>query len=84
MYALIGTLYLGKHFVLRQGSTQGIQVPAGRFDELRRAAEADERVPDWLVDAARRQWNINVAGQAHGRYRAASAGELVRLQPRQL
>jgi len=52
VYALIGTLYLGKHFVLRQGSTQGIQVPTGRFDELRRAAEADERVPDWLRSTA--------------------------------
>jgi hypothetical protein len=63
MHALIGTLYLGRHFVLRQGSTQGIQVPTAKFEELRLAAGTDQRVPDWLADAARRQWGIDLAGQ---------------------
>jgi MoaA/NifB/PqqE/SkfB family radical SAM enzyme len=63
MTGLIATLYLGKHFVLRQGSTQGMQVPTGRFDELRRAAAADAHVPDWLADAAQRLWNVDLAGR---------------------
>ncbi len=63
MTGLIATLYLGKHFVLRQGSTQGMQVPTGRFDEQHRAADADGRVPDWLADAAQRLWNVDLAGR---------------------
>jgi MoaA/NifB/PqqE/SkfB family radical SAM enzyme len=63
MYELIATLYLGRHFVLRQGSTQGMAVPTLRFRELQSAAECDDRVPDWLADEARQLWNIDLAGR---------------------
>lgn len=63
MSSLIATLYLGRHFVLRQGTTQGISVPPERFNELCRASKADAQVPDWMADAARRLWDIDVAGQ---------------------
>jgi len=63
MTALIGTLYLDRYFVLRQGSTRGVQVSAARFEELREAATADGRVPEWLADAARGVWGVDVAGR---------------------
>lgn len=64
MYALIGTLYLGQHFVLRQGTTQGLAIPDTRWDELRRAADADERVPGWLTEAARPLWGLDLADRS--------------------
>jgi uncharacterized Fe-S cluster-containing radical SAM superfamily protein len=65
MYELIGTQYLGQHFILRQGSASGAKIPAGRFDELRRVAAA-ERPPMWLTDIARSIWNLDLAGRTLG------------------
>ena len=48
MYELIGTQYLGEHFVLRQGSTRGAKISVGRFDDLAHAGSED-RVPAWLT-----------------------------------
>src|SRR5690348_5423158 len=63
MYEVIGTQYLGEHFILRQGSTKGARIPVGRFDELRRA-DADDRVPGWLADVAQHTWGVDPAGQS--------------------
>ena len=62
MYELIGTQYLGEHFVLRQGSTLGAKISVGRFDELAHA-DSEEHVSAWLTDVAQRTWNIDLTGR---------------------
>jgi len=64
MYALVATCYLGRYFVLRQGSAQGMVLPAERFRELHLAADCDDRVPDWLAAETRRLWNLDLTGRA--------------------
>src|SRR5690242_6303019 len=63
MYALIATRYLGRHFVLRQGSPQGMAVPTPQFRQLQAAADHRDPVPDWLAVEARRLWGVEVAGR---------------------
>jgi MoaA/NifB/PqqE/SkfB family radical SAM enzyme len=61
MTGLIATLYLGKHFLLKQGSTQGMELPAERFAALASALTDGEPVPDWLLAPAHALWGLDLA-----------------------
>ncbi|MFI5915783.1 radical SAM protein [Dactylosporangium sp. NPDC051541] len=64
MHQLIAAPFLDEgHLILRPGSEQGMRIPAGHYDELRQAAEANGVVPDWLWSAARDGWSLDLAGR---------------------
>jgi MoaA/NifB/PqqE/SkfB family radical SAM enzyme len=55
MHQLIASPFLDHFLVVRPGSTNGMKIGKGRFEELR----ADPgNVPKWLADAARQAWGI--------------------------
>lgn len=59
---MIATLYLGRHFVLKQGKTQGIAISAEQHHALVARAGHGAPVPDWLAEAARATWGTELAG----------------------
>ena len=59
---LIVSPFLGSHLVVRPGRRNGIKIPQARYAQLR-AIEAGESSPDWLADAARHAWGIDVSGR---------------------
>ncbi|MGH3797685.1 MAG: radical SAM protein [Pseudonocardiaceae bacterium] len=65
MHRLITSPFLGEYLVTRPDSERGLRVPRGRYRELA-TVEAAAWVPEWLVDAARRCWGLDVAGRTVG------------------
>jgi len=61
VHDLIASPFLDGHLVLRPGSPRGLRVDRQRFLELREAAAAGEVVPEWLADAVRGCWGLEVA-----------------------
>ena len=66
MHELIASPFLDDYLVLRPGSTRGLKIPHSRYLELRHAARSGEPCPPWLVEAVRRQWELDVAGRPVG------------------
>jgi MoaA/NifB/PqqE/SkfB family radical SAM enzyme len=64
MHDLIVSPFLTDYLVLRPGSPHAVKIPRRKYAELRQAAAVDDVIPSWLVDAARRAWEIDVSGQA--------------------
>ena len=60
-HRLIASPYPHGHLVVSPGREGGIKIGANRYAELRDAAPA-ALVPGWLADAARAQWDQDVAG----------------------
>jgi hypothetical protein len=56
----------GRRLILRPGSTRAIQLPHAKFDEVRALAAAPSPVPQWLVDAVRTQWHLDLTGRIVG------------------
>jgi MoaA/NifB/PqqE/SkfB family radical SAM enzyme len=50
------------HLVLRPSSPKGLKIPHSRYLQLQQAATGDI-CPEWLVDAVRRAWDLNIAGR---------------------
>lgn len=63
MPSFIASPFLDDHLVLRQGSAQGIKIPARLYDELSRVAESGGPPPGWLVDAAQKRWGMQPTGR---------------------
>lgn len=63
MYTLIASPFLDHHLVVRPGQPQGLRIGRIRYLELADAAAAGGDCPQWLVDAARRAWDLDLAGQ---------------------
>ncbi|HEX3788605.1 MAG TPA: radical SAM protein [Pseudonocardiaceae bacterium] len=53
--------FLGDYLLTRPDSERGIRVPRQRYVELASAESRDHPVPEWLNDAARRCWGIDLA-----------------------
>ena len=66
---LLAAPFLGRYLLLRPGSTEGVQLPRGHFDQLAQAAAAGGSYPPWLAGLARQRWGVNlpVTGPMHGR-----------------
>ncbi|MGH8910209.1 MAG: radical SAM protein [Egibacteraceae bacterium] len=62
MHELIVSPFLDDCLVLRPGSPTGLKIPARKYQELGQAAAAGDVCPAWLVDAARRLWDLDIAG----------------------
>jgi hypothetical protein len=63
---LIASPFLDDYLVLRPGSMRGLRIPHSRYLELRHAADSGDLSPDWLVDAVRQQWELDLAGRTVG------------------
>jgi MoaA/NifB/PqqE/SkfB family radical SAM enzyme len=69
---LIASPFLGDHLIVRPGSPNGIKIPVARYRELKDAV----RFPEWLVDAARRAWDIDLLDRpTRGRLLVRDASE---------
>jgi uncharacterized Fe-S cluster-containing radical SAM superfamily protein len=62
MHTLIASPFLEDYLVLRPDDQRAVKVGAGRYRELL-GTEVGTPVPPWLVDAARRRWNLDLAGR---------------------
>ncbi|MGH3327644.1 MAG: radical SAM protein [Streptomycetales bacterium] len=61
MHELIASPFLDDFLVLRLGNGSGVKISPNRYEELKQATERGADAPGWLVDAARRAWQLNVA-----------------------
>ncbi|MET9122252.1 radical SAM protein [Streptomyces sp. NPDC004528] len=64
MHELVAAPVGERRLILRQGSGKALVLPVARFEELRTAVS--DTVPRWLVDAARAQWGLDLAGRRLG------------------
>jgi hypothetical protein len=63
---LLAAPFLRDYLLLHPGKPGGIKIGARRFRELQQAADAGAGCPAWMVEAVRRAWMLNVAGQPVG------------------
>ncbi|MGH8887988.1 MAG: hypothetical protein ACRDYX_23080 [Egibacteraceae bacterium] len=63
LHELIAGPFLDDYLVLRPGSPAGLRISHRKYLELGQAAAAGDVCPAWLVDAARRPWDLDVAGR---------------------
>jgi MoaA/NifB/PqqE/SkfB family radical SAM enzyme len=61
---LLAAPFLGQYLLLRPGSTDGVQLPRGYFDQLVQAAAEGGPHPPWLADLARQTWHLNLPDTA--------------------
>ena len=64
MHDLLAAPFLGQYLLLRPGSTAGVQLPRGHFDQLARAAAAGSSYPPWLAGLARQRWQVELPAAA--------------------
>jgi MoaA/NifB/PqqE/SkfB family radical SAM enzyme len=62
VHELIASPFLDDYLVLRPGSTQGVKIPHGHYQQLQQAAVGQE-CPGWLVDAVHRRWGLDLTGR---------------------
>jgi uncharacterized Fe-S cluster-containing radical SAM superfamily protein len=58
---LVASPFLGEHLIVRQGSTKGIRISPGRFNELLATRRPGGLTPSWLKDAAARTWSVAIS-----------------------
>jgi MoaA/NifB/PqqE/SkfB family radical SAM enzyme len=59
---LLAAPFLGQRLLLHPGSTAGVQLPRGHFDQLAGAAAAGGPCPSWLPGLARDTWQVQLPG----------------------
>ncbi len=66
---LLAAPFLGRYLLLRPGSTEGVQLPRGHFDQLAQAAAAGGPYSPWLAGLARQTWQVQLPaiGPVNGR-----------------
>jgi uncharacterized Fe-S cluster-containing radical SAM superfamily protein len=60
MHDLLAAPFLGQYLLLQPGSTDGVQLPRGYFDQLAQAAAAGGSYPPWLSGLARQRWRVEL------------------------
>lgn len=58
-HEVIASPFLGDYLLVRPGSRNGVKVPRHKYAELGEA----QTCPDWLADASRRAWGIDLSGR---------------------
>jgi len=61
---LLAAPFLGQYLLLRPGSTDGVQLPRGHFDQLVQAAAEGGSHPPWLAELAGQTWHLNLPDTA--------------------
>ncbi|SDD94502.1 radical SAM protein, partial [Actinokineospora iranica] len=65
MHELIASPFLGEYLVLRPDSRQAVRIGSRRFGELLTAsADPVASCPQWLADAARQRWGMDIVGRS--------------------
>jgi hypothetical protein len=64
VHDLLAAPFLGQYLLLRPGSTAGVQLPRGHFDQLVQAAAAGGPYPAWLAVLARQRWGLEFPASA--------------------
>jgi MoaA/NifB/PqqE/SkfB family radical SAM enzyme len=65
VHDVIASPFLDDYLVLRPGSPKGVKVPFLRYRQLQQAAPGQD-CPAWLVDAARRSWDLDLVDRTVG------------------
>lgn len=65
MHELVVSPFLGDYLLVRPGRRNGAKLPYARYKELLHA-DSDAACPDWLIDAARDAWGIDLTGRFLG------------------
>nr|BFE56448.1 hypothetical protein GCM10020063_009740 [Dactylosporangium thailandense] len=63
MYEAIVSPQEDLFMAVRPGHSRGMSLPAAYYAELQDRNDAGRPVPEWFIDGARRQWNIDLTGQ---------------------
>lgn len=64
MHALIASPFLDDYLVLKPDSQQAVKIGARKFDDLlTTSADPEARCPEWLTDAARKRWGLDIVGR---------------------
>lgn len=64
MHTLIASPFLDEYLILRPDSRQAIKVGGGRYNELLDGVKGSAApCPDWLVNAARQRWGVDLNGR---------------------
>ena len=61
---LLAAPFLGQYLLLRPGTTDGVRLPRGHFDQLAQAAAAGGSYPPWLPGVARQRWGMDLPAAA--------------------
>lgn len=61
---LLAAPFLGQYLLLRPGSTDGVQLPRGHFDQLAQVAAAGRSYLPWLPGLARQRWGVELPESA--------------------
>ncbi|MFJ3757127.1 radical SAM protein [Streptomyces sp. NPDC090080] len=64
MHEMIASPQSDKFVIVRPGEKAGMQIPRAMFQELSSAVEADRDIPNWLLEAARRAWSLELGGRS--------------------
>lgn len=60
MHQLIASRFLDDYLVLRPGHAGGVQISHARFGNVHAATRAGDPAPQWLIDAARQAWALDL------------------------
>ncbi|SDH25397.1 Radical SAM superfamily protein [Lentzea fradiae] len=64
MHALIASPFLTDYLVLKPDDQRAVKIGSAKFGELLTASKSpNELCPQWLVDAARQRWDVDIAGE---------------------
>ncbi|WP_435865980.1 radical SAM protein [Streptomyces wedmorensis] len=61
-HELIVAPFLGRFLVLRPGQQHGVEIPLDRYTELANASAREGDLPQWLTDAAKSAWALDLTG----------------------
>ena len=64
MHDLLAVPFLGQYLLLRPGSTAGVRLPRGHFDQFVQAAAAGGSYPPWLPGLTRQRWGMELPESA--------------------
>ncbi|MGW7542229.1 radical SAM protein [Streptomyces sp. NPDC054770] len=64
MHEMIVSPQSDKFVIVRPGEQAGMQIPHAMFQELSNVVEADSQIPDWLLDATRTAWGLELGGHS--------------------
>jgi MoaA/NifB/PqqE/SkfB family radical SAM enzyme len=69
VYDLLAAPFLSHYLLLRPGSTVGVALPRGHFDQLAQAVAGGDPCPPWLAGLARQRWQMEFPATVAARER---------------
>lgn len=63
MHQLVVSPFLDQYFVLCPGSSRGVRIPTGGYEELEQGATRGLMCPRWFTDVTYEAFGIDLAGK---------------------